>query len=98
LGDYKVSSLRNLFFFAAVWLMAAGLALLTAWPRIPRDIAEWIFLLVFGPPLYVAGEAFFTWLLAPERKYSTAQRFLLALSIIVLYVAGLLAWVAWEKQ
>lgn len=93
-----MSSLRNVFFFAAVWLLVAGIALITVWPRIPRDTAEWIFLLVFGPPLYLAGEAFFGWLLGPERRYSGAQRFFLALGIIILYVAGLLAWVAWNNE
>lgn len=78
--------------------MITGLVLFAAWPRIPRDTAEWILLLVFGPPLYLAGEAFVGRLLGPERKYSGVQRLFVALGIIILCVGGLLAWAAWNNR
>lgn len=47
---------RSIAGIALIWLLLAGMALLTAWPSMPSSRAGWLLVLVIGPPLYLAGE------------------------------------------
>jgi len=42
---------------AFAWLVVLGVVLLQMWPSVPRTKHQWVLCIVFGPPLYVLGEA-----------------------------------------
>ena len=46
----------NILAIALIWLFLSGIALLALWPSIPSSPSGWLFLVIFGPPLYLAGE------------------------------------------
>ena len=85
---------------ALCWLVIAGLLLLQLWPDFPRSSLQWFLLVAFGPPLYVFGELFFSWLFSPKhgqtistREFSLV-RILLALPV-VLALFAFSWWVSW---
>jgi hypothetical protein len=79
---------------AAVWLFVAGMLILQLWPDLPKTDFGWFLLIVFGPPVYVAGEGFFGWLLSKKHgnrisnKQFSLLRVVLSL-VVMLLVIGL---------
>ena len=59
---------------AIVWLLVAGVLLLQFWPDIPRTTRQWAFFFVLFPPLYVAGEAWNTWVFSPARGWAISRK------------------------
>lgn len=57
---------------AAAWLLVACLLVLQLWPSLPRTTGQWVLLFLFGPPLYVLGEAVAEKVLSSERGYKNS--------------------------
>ena len=56
------SAAKTILVVAGIWLLVAAFAALEFGPLVPRSRVGLIGLLVFGPPLYLLGEFFSTWL------------------------------------
>ncbi|WP_148665368.1 hypothetical protein [Sulfurifustis variabilis] len=52
--------------FIGVWFLIAGLFALLAWPELPKSKFGWFLLFVVGPPVYIAADWFFEWLLSQK--------------------------------
>ncbi|MFZ3174546.1 MAG: hypothetical protein WA146_06580 [Thiobacillus sp.] len=82
------------------WLLIAGLLLFQLWPDLPQTSLQWFLLVAFGPPLYVLGEGFFSWLLSSKHGKAISNRefsfvrVLVALPIM-LAVFALCWWLSW---
>ena len=72
---------------ALLWLVIGCFLAFQLWPDLPHTKLQWFLFIVFGPPIYILGEAFFGWLFSPDRV-------LLALPI-VLSLFALSWWVSW---
>jgi hypothetical protein len=91
---------RTLLVGAIVWLGIAGLLIVQLWPNVPLSTFQLAFLVGFGPPLYVLGEGFFTWLFSPEHGAAISQkRFSIKRIAVALPAAvaalGLSSWLFW---
>jgi hypothetical protein len=83
------------------WVLVAGTLVLQFAPDLPQSGAQWIFVLAFGPPLYVLAEELFGWLLSAKhgraisrREFSFARIVvaLLAVLVAICGVFGVLLW------
>jgi len=91
---------RLLLLLALVWLLLAAFLAIQFWPDLPRSKLQWVLLIFFGPPLYIASEAFFTWLFSKHRGQSISsrsfslKRILVALPIVLAFIA-ISWWLSW---
>jgi hypothetical protein len=91
---------RTLLVGATVWLVIAGLLVVQLWPYLPHSALQWVFLVTFGPPLYVFGERFFSWLFSHEhgtaisQKRFSVKRIAVALAAAVPAI-GVSLWLFW---
>lgn len=71
------------------WLAVAGIAGLTLLPHLPSTWAQWLALVVLGPPVYVALEALGAWLFSPTHGEAiSAKPFSLRrIGLVVILVA-----------
>lgn len=86
--------LRWLVPVAMVWVLAGCFLLAQLWPDLPQTRKQWALLLVFGPPLYVIGEAGSAWLVARTHN-SSGKRFSLARIAFMLPVAAVWFALCW---
>jgi hypothetical protein len=97
----KADSLPRRFIALAIaWLLVAALLAFQLWPDLPKSYLQWILLVLFGPPLYVLGEALFGWLFSPRHGQSISRRpfsparILVALPVVLAFLA-LSWWLSW---
>ena len=95
-----MGTFSKLSLLALCWLLIAGYLTIQLWPDLPHSSLQWFLLVAFGPPLYVFGELFISWLFSPKhgqaistREFSLV-RILLALPI-VLALFAFSWWVSW---
>lgn len=87
---------RYLVPLALVWLLVGACLTLQLWPDLPGSWQHWALLFSLGPPLYVALEAWSSWVLseshgwAVSRKRFSVLRILLLLPVVLFWLA--LAW------
>ena len=92
--------MRLLVPFALVWLVAATILAFQFWPELPQSKLQWALLVIFGPPLYVIGEAFFGWLFSKAHGESVSpsnfslKRILIALPVVLAFFA-ISWWLSW---
>jgi hypothetical protein len=55
-----------------VWCAVVGALVFQLWAGLPHSKLQWVFLVGFGSPLYLAGEAFFGWLFSMRHARTTA--------------------------
>lgn len=81
---------------AITWLVIAALLIAQLWPNLPDSPRRWAILLGFGPPVFVAIEAWTSWVLAKSRAWAICRkrfsilRILLLLPVVLFYLA--IAW------
>jgi hypothetical protein len=91
---------RTLSAVALLWLMIGGFLLLQLWPELPHSTAQWLAFVALGPPLYLLGEGFFTWLFsrghgeAISSSGFSVRRIAIALPA-VLFVFIVCGWLSW---
>jgi hypothetical protein len=97
----KADSLPRRFIALAIaWLLVAAFLVFQFWPDLPKSYLQWLLLVVFGPPLYVLGEAFFGWLFSLRHGQSISPRpfspirILVALPVVLAFLA-LSWWLSW---
>lgn len=89
---------RSIMLLALGWLLMATIIILALWPDLPQSKLIWVLLVLFGPPLYVLGEAFFDWLFSERHGHSISssglsfKRILFALPVVIVLTA--LSWSA----
>ena len=82
--------------FAAIWLVLVALLAVQAWPDLPRTTGQWLLFVALGPPLYILGEALFTWLFSSARGHSiSSKRFSMARVAFALPVVLALFAASW---
>ena len=59
---------------AAMWLLMVAVLLIQSLPWIPSTLTQWLVVVGIGPPLYLAGEGIFSWLLSLEHGYRLSPR------------------------
>lgn len=77
----------------AAWIFVAALLVLQFWPSLPESRSQWLLIIAFGPPFYVLGEAFFTWLFSPAHGHAVSSS-RSAIARIVIALPVILAWLA----
>jgi hypothetical protein len=81
------NDLAFLLALTVTWAFLVGLVILST--GVPETRTQWIIAVIAGPPLYVAGEAFFGWLVSKEHgerisaKPFSWLRILLALAVML---------------
>jgi hypothetical protein len=81
------NDLAFLLALTVTWAFLVGLVILST--GVPETRTRWIIAVIAGPPLYVAAEAFFGWLLSKEHgerisaKPFSWLRILLALAVML---------------
>lgn len=89
-----------LFALAFLWMAIAGLLALQLWPDLPHSKLGWPLFIVFGPPLYVCGEAVSAWVFSRRHGQAISGRdfsflrILLALPVM-LVVFAVSWWLSW---
>jgi hypothetical protein len=76
--------------FVATWLLLAAFILVQRLPWVPRTPLEWLLFIGFGPPLYLIGEALFSWLLSSGSGYRISTRMFSALRMLFAPLCGVL--------
>ena len=69
---------------AAVWVLITVLIALQLWPDLPRSRQQWLLLIGLGPPLYIALEAWGSWVLAPARGWAVSRKRFSLLRLVLL--------------
>lgn len=94
--ESPVKPLQFLLRLAVAWLFIVGFIILQQWPDLPKTDLGWFLLVVAGPPVYVAGEGFFSWLFSEKhgKEISNKQfsflRVVLAVAVVtVLFGLGI---------
>ena len=59
---------------ALVWMIVAGLLVVSFWPALPSTWLQWLLFIAFGPPVYVIGEEFFGWVFSSRRGAAISNR------------------------
>jgi hypothetical protein len=83
-----------------LWLGISSLLVFQFWPDLPHTKLQWFLFIIYGPPIYIFGEAFFGWVFSPNHGQAISQRefllvrVLLALPIVLAFFA-LSWWVSW---
>ena len=96
IGNLGRSQIRTLLVVAILWLAVATFLAVQFWPEVPHSALKWVLFIVFAPPLYVLGEAFFGWLLSAKHgaaispKRFSGKRILIALPVVLAVFA--LSW------
>ena len=91
---------RSLTLLALGWLIVAVVLLIQFLPDLPQTKLQWALLVLFGPPLYVLGEAIISGLFSERRGLSVTskgfslKRILIALPLVMALFA-LCWWVFW---
>jgi len=91
---------RPLILLALGWLLFASILMLQVLPDLPQSRLIWVLLVLFGPPLYVLGEASFSWLFSKRHGHSISpkglsfKRILFALPVVIALFA-LSWWASW---
>jgi membrane protein implicated in regulation of membrane protease activity len=92
--------LSLLLVLALLWLGIGCFLVFQFWPDLPHTKLQWFLFIVFGPPIYIVGEAFFGRVFSPKHGQAISQRefslvrVLLALPIALAFFA--LSW--WLAQ
>lgn len=88
MGRNYVKRPQFLLGLVAAWFLIAGFSALMAWPDLPKSDFGWLVLLVVGPPVYVAADWFFEWLLSEKRgNRISRKRFSWLRVVIAFFVA-----------
>jgi len=74
---------------AICWLVFAGLLTLLMWPDLPRKDSQWLLLITLGPPVFVFGEAIFSWLLSPKHGMFVSRSRFSVLRILIAFPLAL---------
>jgi hypothetical protein len=85
-------ALRAIAVVAGAWAFLVVLSLLHLLPWVPRSRGEWLFLLVAGPPAYLAMEAVGTYAFGGKR---CVARDVVA-ALVILAVIGSILWFGWR--
>jgi len=93
---------RLLVQLAFFWLVVASFLTVQFWPVWPHSQLQlqWLLFVVFGPPVYVLGESFFSWFFSPahgqavsHRRFSTFRIFIALPVVLVLFTLSW--WLSW---